>query len=184
MGEIASRAQLRMSTLRWALVTVPLIVLIGMLMGRLSASGFGNPWFDALVKPAWFPPGWLFPVAWTALYVMLGVAIAMILDARGARGRPLAIGLFVIQLLLNFAWSPTFFAMHQVTLALWLIVAMLILATATAMAFARIRKVAAWLMAPYLAWLSFATVLNYEMDRLNPGAETLAAPQGSTRVLL
>lgn len=173
MGELASKSQLRMSFARWAIVTVPLVLFLGFLMGRLSGSGFGNPWFDALQKPAWFPPGWLFPVAWTSLYIMLGIAIALVLDARGARGRGIAIALFIVQLLLNLAWSPTFFAAHEVTIALWIIIALIAAAGATALAFSRIRPAAAWLMLPYLAWLCFAAVLNYEMDRLNPDAETM-----------
>jgi benzodiazapine receptor len=87
-----------MSFLRYALVTVPLVLLLGTVSGRLAGSGYGNPWFDALVKPALMPPGWVFGVAWTLLYICLGLALAMILHARGARGRRLAIGLFLAQL--------------------------------------------------------------------------------------
>jgi translocator protein len=184
MGELASKSQLRMSYARWALVTVPLIVFIGFLMGGVSGSGFGNPWFDSLRKPAWFPPGWLFPVAWTTFYAMIGLAIAHILDARGARGRPFAIALFSVQMILNFAWSPTFFAAHQITLALALIVAMLLFAIAATVAFGRIRTIAAWLMVPYLAWLTFAMLLNYEMDRLNPDAEILTPRTPAAQIAL
>src|SRR3954452_9389986 len=99
MTALASRAQLRMSFLRYALVTVPAILLLGTLSGRASGSGDGNSWFDALVKPAIMPPSWVFPVAWTLLYIGLGLALALILHARGARGRPLALALFLAQLL-------------------------------------------------------------------------------------
>lgn len=184
MTGIASRSQLRMSFLRYALVTVPLILLLGILSGRASNSGYGNPWFDALVKPEAMPPGWLFSVAWTILYILLGLALAMILHARGARGRPLALGLFAAQFLLNLAWSPIFFAAHQVGTALIVIVVMLALAIATTVAFGRIRRTAAWLMVPYLAWLCFAGVLNYQIDVLNPDAETLVPGQGGTDILL
>jgi tryptophan-rich sensory protein len=110
-----------MSLLRYALVTVPLVLLLGTLSGRIANSGYGNPWFDALDKPALMPPGAVFGIAWTILYILLGLALAMILHARGARGRGLAIGLFVAQLLINYAWSPLFFAMHKVGLALAMI---------------------------------------------------------------
>src|SRR6185503_2730178 len=103
MTEIASRAQLRMSYLRWALVTVPLILLLGTLSGVAAGSGSSNPWFAALRKPAFMPPDWAFPVAWTLLYICLGLALALILHARGARGRPLALTLFVLQLALNYS---------------------------------------------------------------------------------
>lgn len=184
MSQLASKEQLRMSFMRWALVTVPLVLFLGFFMGRISNNGFGNRWFDALQKPDWMPPGWLFPLVWALTYVMLGIAIAMILHARGARGRVLAIALFVGQITLNFAWSPIFFAGHRVTLALWLIVAILLLAIATTFAFAPIRKAAAWLMVPYLAWLSFATLLVWEVNRLNPDAEKLTPQAAGARVEL
>lgn len=184
MGQIASKAQLRMSLLRWVLVTVPLILFVGILIARLSGSGFGNRWFDALLKPTWFPPGWLFGAAWTFLYILLGVAAAMILNARGASGRNVALGLFAGQLLLNFAWSPLFFAAHRVTLALGLVLLIFALASAATVAFARIRKAAGWLMLPYLAWLAFAAVLNWQIDQLNPDAETLKTRTPAAHIVL
>jgi tryptophan-rich sensory protein len=183
MTQIASRAQLRMSYLRWALATVPLILLLGTLSGVAAGSASDNPWFAALRKPGFMPPGWAFPVAWTILYILLGLALALILHARGARGRPLAIGLFVVQLLLNYAWSPLFFAAHKVSLAFWVIVAMLAVAAITAWLFFRIRRAAGLLMLPYLAWLVFAGALNHGIERLNPGAE-LAAPSSGTDIPL
>lgn len=174
MNEIASPGQLRMSLLRWSLLTVPAIVVIGGLMGRLSNSGYGNRWFDALVLPPAMPPGWAFGAAWTTLYILIAIAFAIVLNARGAPGRGLAIGLFLVQLAANFAWSPLFFGAHQVTLALGLILFIFASAIATTFAFARVRKGAAWLMLPYLAWLGFASVLNWRIDALNPDAETLA----------
>jgi tryptophan-rich sensory protein len=173
-----------MSYLRFALFTVPLILLLGIVSGRVANSGYENPWFAALVKPDIMPPGWLFGVAWTILYILLGLSIAIVLNARGARGRGLAVGLFVAQMLLNFAWSPVFFGMHQVRTALFIIIAMLVLSIIVAVLFLRIRPVAAYLMIPYIAWLSFATVLNYQIIQLNPDAETLVPGQGGADIIL
>ena len=184
MTSIASRSQLRMSFLRYALVTVPAVLLLGTLSGRISNSGYGNAWFDALVKPEAMPPGWAFGVAWTSLYILLGLALAMILHARGARGRGLALSFFFAQLALNYSWSPVFFAAHQVRLALAIIVPMFVLAAVTAFLFARIRKAAGLLMLPYLAWLCFATFLTYQIIQLNPDAETLAPADGSADIPL
>jgi tryptophan-rich sensory protein len=184
MTGIASRAQLRMSFLRYALVLVPLILLLGTLSGRASNSGYSNAWFAALDKPAAMPPGWVFPVAWTALYILLGLSAAMILHARGARGRGLALGLFAAQMALNFAWSPLFFAAHQVTLALIVILAMIAFTIVCAILFARIRKTAALLLLPYLAWLCFAAWLNWQIMVLNPGAEALVPQAGSADIQL
>jgi len=182
MTEIATPGQLRMSYWRWAMVTVPSIVLIGSLMGLLSNSGYGNRWFAALSLPAITPPGWVFAVAWTFLYICMGLALAMVLHARGAKGRGFALLLFFVQLLANFAWSPLFFGAHQVTTALYLIIFILMVAIATFFAFAPIRKAAAWLLAPYIAWLCFATALNFQIDQRNPEAETLVPGAASTQI--
>lgn len=182
MSEIASPGQLRMSFIRWALVTVPLIVVLGSLMGSISGSGNGNGWYDLLQKPSFQPPGWAFGAAWTALYAMMGIALAMILNARGAPGRGLAITVFLLHLIVNFSWSPIFFGAHQVTLGFYVILVMFAGALASTLLFWRIRPVAGMLLVPYLAWLCFAAALNYETDRLNPDAETLAAPAASTNI--
>jgi benzodiazapine receptor len=179
MTQIASRTQLRMSYLRYALVTVPLILMLGTLSGILSGSGYGNGWFAALAKPGFMPPGWAFPVAWTMIYILLGLALASILHARGARGRPLAIGLFAAQMILNYSWSPIFFAWHKVGLALAVIAAMFLLAAIAAWLFFRIRRAAGLIMIPYLAWLVFAAALNHEIGALNPDAELAPAGPGT-----
>ena len=182
MNEIASPGQLRLAYLRWSLLTVPAIVLSGFLSGRLANSGYGNRWFDALEKPALMPPGWLFGVAWTILYILMGLALAIVLHARGAKGRGPAIVLFLVQLVMNLAWSPLFFRAHQVGSALMLILALIVIVAITIWLFARIRRVAGLLLLPYLAWLAFASFLNYEIGRLNPDAETLVAPALSTQI--
>lgn len=183
MGGIASQAQLRMSFVRWALVTVPAVVLLGFLAGASVTAGEDSAWYRALAKPAFTPPGWAFPVAWSLLYILLGLALAMILNARGATGRGLAICLFVAQFALNLAWTPVFFGAHRVALALAIIVAMLALASATAWSFGRIRSLAGWLLVPYLAWLCFAAALNYGVLRLNPEAESLAPAARTSQML-
>jgi len=104
--------------------------------------------------------------------------LALILHARGARGRGRALALFGLQLLLNFVWSPIFFAYHAVGAAFWTIVAMILLAGAAAVLFWRIRRGAALLMLPYLAWLAFAALLTWQIGALNPEAARLA-PEGS-----
>lgn len=182
MSELASAGQLRMSLLRWILACVPTIVGLGSLSGILSNSGYGNAWFTALHPADIMPPGWVFAVVWTTLYVLIAIAFAMILNARGARGRLEAIALFLIQLIANFAWSPLFFGMRQVSAAFYLIIVILLLAIATAVLFARIRRNAGLLMVPYILWLCFATFLNFQLDQRNPDAETLAPPAASANI--
>lgn len=174
----------RKGWLRWALVTVPVILLSGMLSARLGDSGYGNNWFDRLAKPVFMPPAWIFPFAWSILYIVIGMALALILDSRGARGRGVAIALFLVQLGLNLAWSPIFFGQHRIMLGLGLIVAMLLWAAAATALFWRIRRVAGLLMLPYLAWLMFAALLNWQIHRLNPYGVTLVSNAGDTQIII
>jgi tryptophan-rich sensory protein len=88
------------------------------------------------------------------------------------------------QLLLNYSWSPIFFALHQVRTALVIIVAMIVLSVVTAWLFAKIRKAAGLLMLPYLAWLCFAAFLNYQIIALNPDAESLVPGAASADIAL
>ena len=180
--EIASKGQLRLAFLRWAIVTVPFILLLGFASGRLFPSGEENSWYQMLAKPEATPSGWVFPVAWTTLYVLLGLALAMIVNARGSRLRRPALILFAVQMAANLAWSPLFFGYHQVSAALLLLLVIFVLALATSFVFARVRKGAAWLMVPYLAWLCFAGILNYQIDQLNPNAETLVPASSTTQM--
>ncbi len=182
MNEIASKGQLRLSYLRWALVTVPAIVFVGYVSGKIANSGFGNSWFAALKLPSFMPPAQVFPIAWTILYILMGLAVAIILHARGAKLRWVALGVFLVQLAGNLAWSPVFFAMHKVGAALVLLVAIFVVTLICTALFWTIRRWAAWMMLPYLAWLGFATALNYEINRLNPNAEDLVPPALRTQI--
>ena len=155
-----------------ALVTVPAIVLLGTASGWLSNSGYENGWFSSLLKPPFMPPAWSFPVAWTILYALMAVAVAMVLAALPSSERRLALILFWVQLALNYAWSPIFFAAHDIELGEIVILVMLVVALAAASLFRRIRTAAGLLMLPYLLWLCFAYALNSSIDALNPGAGT------------
>ena len=155
---------------RIALVTVPAIVLAGSASGWLSGSGSGNDWFDGLRKPGFMPPGWAFGVVWPILYALLGMALARVLALPQSPRRGTALVLFFIQLALNLAWSPIFFAAHDMGLALITIVLMTALAAGAAGQFRRLDPAASLLMVPYLAWLVFAAMLNSAIADLNPAA--------------
>ncbi len=182
MREIASKGQLRLAYLRWAVVTVPFILLLGITSARLAPSGSENLWFARLAKPAIMPPEWVFPVAWTALYVLMGLALAMIINARGSRLRGPALFVFALQMAANLAWSPVFFGMHQVGAALAIIGAMFVLVLITTLLFARIRTVAAALLIPYLAWIVFAGILLYQIHQLNPNAGNLVSARPADEI--
>lgn len=132
------------------------------------ASRGAPEFYAALVKPAWAPPAGLFGPVWTLLYMSMAVAAWLVWRERGwsqARG---ALSLFVLQLALNALWSWLFFGWHQGALALADILALVGLVAATLASFARVRPLAAWLLAPYFAWVSFATALNYSVWQRNP----------------
>jgi len=184
MTEPVSPKQRRIAYLRWALICVPVILLLGTASGKIANSGYGNAWFDALDKPALMPPGWAFGVAWSILYVLMGLALALILAARGAKGRGVAIALFLLQLALNLSWSPVFFAMHRIMLAFGIIGAILFWASATTVVFWKIRPRAGLLMLPYLAWLLFAAILNWQIHEMNPRGVTVIQSVGDTRIVI
>jgi tryptophan-rich sensory protein len=118
------------------------------------------------------PPGATFGIVWPILYALLGIAVALILAEPRSDRRRTALILFFIQLALNFAWSPIFFAAHDIRLAKIVIFLMAALAAAAAGQFMRLRKAAGLLLIPYLAWLVFAATLNSTIEELNPGAGT------------
>lgn len=173
MRELASRGQLRLAFLRWAVVTVPFILLLGFTSARLAPAGSENRWYTQLVKPENMPPEWAFPVAWGVIYVLLGLALAMVINARGSRLRGPAIIFFAVQMLVNLVWSPLFFGRHEVFAALIVIGVLFVLALITTVLFGRVRGGAALLMLPYLGWLAYAGFLMYQINRLNPNASTL-----------
>ncbi len=122
----------------------------------------------ALNKPAFTPPGWLFGPVWTVLYIMMAVA-AILVWRRGwdTPGVRLALVLFAVQLALNLSWSPVFFGLHQLGWSVVIILALLAAIIATTVAFFRVSTIAGILFVPYLLWVSFATVLNITIWRIN-----------------
>ncbi len=132
--------------------------------------GFFKPdaWYVALSKPSWNPPGWVFAPVWTALYALMGLAAWFVWRARGWSGAGTALALFVGQLVLNAMWTWLFFGLHRPDLALLEIALLWLVILATLLAFWRVRPLAGALLAPYLAWVGFAIVLNAAIWRKNP----------------
>lgn len=121
-------------------------------------------WYDSLRKPAWNPPDWLFGPVWGVLYTLMAVA-AWLVWLRTSSTRPLAP--YFVQLALNAAWTPVFFAAHRMDLALGVIVALWLMILVTIRRFVAIRAASGWLLGPYLLWVSFAAVLNFTLWRMN-----------------
>ena len=134
--------------------------------GSLTASEVPG-WYRTLVRPAIAPPNWLFGPVWTLLYALMAVAAWQVWQSPPSHLRNWALALFLVQLALNFAWSLIFFRQHAIGAALVeLVVLWVAIGTAT-LVFHRVAPSAALLMAPYWAWVSFATVLNAAFWRLN-----------------
>jgi benzodiazapine receptor len=184
MTELASRGQLRGSLLRWALVLIPAVLLLGMLSAQVAGSGPANPWFAALTKPALYPPPVVFGLVWIALYILMALALAMVASARGAAWRMAAVATFGLQLVLNLAWSPLFFGGHQILASFVLIVVLDLAVIATIVLFQRVRPVAALLLLPYLVWILFATLLTWQFHVANPGADGQEVSGAVTRIQL
>ena len=183
MNRLASPAQLRASFVRWALFLVPAVLLLGFVSGRLGGDA-SDPWFIALEKPAIFPPPAAFGIVWPILYTLMGLAAAMVCAAWGSRYRLPAILAFALQLVVNLAWSPVFFGEHEITLGLYIILVLDVAVLVTIVLFWKVRRAAALLLVPYLAWILFATVLNYEFLRLNPDADGAAGSYAVQRIEL
>jgi translocator protein len=124
-------------------------------------------WFPDLVKPSFQPPDWLFAPVWVTLYLLMAVAAWRVWRMRGLNSSPLS--LYIVQLALNCAWSFVFFGAHRIGLAMIEIATLFVLIVATAIAFWRNDKLAGVLMAPYIAWVGFATALNAAIFQLNGG---------------
>jgi translocator protein len=133
-----------------------------------ATSGGVRTWYPTLIKPSFNPPNWVFAPVWTALYILMAVAAWRVWQQTGLAS--LSMLLFFVQLALNGAWSVIFFNAHRIAAALVDIVILTALIVLTMVSFAAVDPLAAWLMAPYLAWVSFATLLNAAIFRLNPAA--------------
>jgi tryptophan-rich sensory protein len=121
-------------------------------------------WYAGLAKPSWNPPGWVFGPVWTLLYALMAVAVWLVWRRVGWR---LPVYLFLAQWALNAVWTPLFFGMHRIGLALADITLLWVALAATLVAFWRVRPAAGMLLIPYLAWVSFAGVLNGTIWTMN-----------------
>jgi tryptophan-rich sensory protein len=151
---------------------LPKIILCVLLcVGLGVASGFSTidsigGWYQTIQKPSWNPPNWLFGPVWTLLYIMMGISVALVWHGRH-NAKKSAMMLFVVQLMLNLLWSYIFFGKQNIFLAFIEIIIMWIFILLTIIYFYRINKTSAYLLIPYLLWVSFAAFLNYYIYVLN-----------------
>ncbi len=133
-------------------------IVCGSLIGYFTQTGTQS-WFKNLKKPSWNPPSWLFGPVWSILYLMMGYASYRIFTAtKSLYSCPMI--LYWLQLLLNFAWTPIFFALHDTILAAFIIVILWKTLIFTIYNFMKYDKIASYLLIPYLLWITFASTLN------------------------
>lgn len=151
--------------------------LLVFIAGCLGAGGLGaiattpeiEGWYKTIEKPSWNPPDSVFGPVWSTLFVMMGVAAWIVWKREGFKAAKMPLSLFAVQLGLNIAWSWIFFGLHQPGWAFLEIVILWLAISATTVSFYGRSKLAGTLMVPYLAWVSFASVLNFTIWRLNLG---------------
>lgn len=148
------------------LACILLTMSIGGLSGYATLDGVTG-WYTTLHKPAFNPPNYLFGPVWSLLYLLMGVSLFLILKAEKSPALSKAIAAFTIQLVLNFFWSIIFFRFHAVGMALAEIVLMWIAILWMIVAFYRVNKPASLIQIPYIAWVSFASILNAAIFYLN-----------------
>lgn len=150
----------------WALAAgfVLLPVIAGAAVGQLVETG---PWYDEIDKAPLHPPSWVFAPVWTVLYLMIGLAGYLAMAATPSRDRVAVITPWVVQLVLNLAWTPIFFGLERPGWALVDIIALVVMLAATIVVFHRRSTLAAWLLVPYLGWVLFATYLTLGVVVLN-----------------
>lgn len=149
-------------------LALPGFLVITFCAPALGAFTLPGEWYAGLNKPSWNPPSWVFGPAWTLLYTLMAVAAWLVWKQGGwgRQRRPLV--LYFIQLALNAAWTPVFFGAHQMGAALAVIMALWLAILLTLISFWRVRLSAGLLLVPYLAWVTFATTLNFTLWRMNP----------------
>ena len=147
------------------------LALAGFVLASLAAASSGalfkpDAWYRTLRKPGWTPPPWVFPAVWTPLYVAIAVSGWLVWREAGLFILPMAI--YLAQLVLNAGWSAVFFGLRRPDLAFGELVLLWLSIAATLVGFAPISALAAWLLAPYLLWVTIAGALNLSVWRLNP----------------
>jgi benzodiazapine receptor len=160
VSDTPSKPKQALAKLVFALV----VVLSAAVIGNLATIPNIPVWYTGLVKPSFNPPNWIFGPVWSTLYAMMVLSFWRVLLRDAPRN---AIAVFIVQMVLNGFWSVAFFGMHDIALALGVVLLLEALILLTIFLFARIDRLAAWLLAPYALWVGFASILNAAILSLN-----------------
>ena len=154
--------------------TAKVLGLVGWLVGSLAAGWIGSrympgEWYEALAKPGWTPPDAVFAPVWSVLYVLMAVAAWLVWSRAGFAGAGVALSLFIVQLVLNALWSYLFFGARRPDLAFLEVILLWAVILLVTVLFWRETRIAGVLMVPYLAWVGFASCLNFALWQMNRG---------------
>ena len=141
------------------IISILLPLSVGAIAGMFTSQAVPI-WYASLNRPFFSPPNWVFGPVWTSLYILLGISFFLIWKEKASKERDLAIKVFLVQMLLNFAWSFLFFYFNLIGAALIEIILLWISIALMIYLFYKIKPVAAYMNIPYLLWVSFATILN------------------------
>lgn len=171
------------------LIAIIVCQLAGVIGAIFTVSAIPN-WYADLIKPGLTPPNWIFGPVWTALYCLMGIAVFLVWQKRTAakqnKENKTALLLFGIQLALNASWPIIFFGLKNPGLAFGILIALWLSLVLTSLAFYKINRLAAWLLAPCILWISFAGYLNYSLWQLNANANALIrvfSPQANEKIV-
>jgi benzodiazapine receptor len=157
----------RMKNIMILAICVFSILLIGFLSSFANINSIPT-WYASLEKPSFNPPNWIFGPVWTILYIMMGVSLFLFITNKGKeQDKKFGYWMFGIQLFLNFIWSIVFFGMHRIAFGFLVIILLWFFIVLTMIMFYKISKASAYLMIPYLIWVTFAAVLNFSIGMLN-----------------
>ena len=159
---------------------ISLIVSVVLALAAAASGAIFKPgsWYRQLAKPPWRPPDWAFGPVWMVLYGMMAVSAWMVYETAGFAGAGTALSIYAVHLLLNAGWSAVFFGMKSPGWGLVEVIGLWASIVATIIAFVGVNTTAALLLLPYLAWVSFATALNFRIWQLNPGGTPTGRPAG------
>jgi len=147
------------------LVVIIMLTFAAAGLGGLFTPGGGGDWYE---RPSWAPPDWVFGPVWTLLYTLMALAAWLVWRRAGFAAAHGALGAYIVQLALNASWTPVFFGLRMPGAAFALIIALWIAIIITVVLFAQHSAAAAWLLSPYLAWVTFAAALNLRIWQLTP----------------
>ncbi len=147
------------------IICVAICLGLGIASGFSTASSIGG-WYQTIQKPSWNPPNWIFGPVWTVLYILMGIAAALVWHSRSP-DKKTALIIFTVQFILNLLWSYIFFGMHNLPLALIEIILLAVFIAVTLHWFLKVNRTAALLLLPYLMWVSFASTLTFTIFILN-----------------